>query len=86
MANPKTFTSHLYLPDIDIYEIQNAGYSEPNFATKCRKHEKAIYFSYFSVHEMRTLEEAARDALKTCDECAAEVVMPPTRWPEGAEL
>jgi hypothetical protein len=72
-------------PDLDIYEILNAGDPKPLFATKCRKHEKAIYFS-FGPYEERTLEEAARYALTTCDECKAEVVLPPTRWPEGAEL
>ena len=71
-------------PDLDIYEIMNAD-TVPLFATKCRKHEKAIYFS-FGPYEERTLEEAARYALTTCDECKTEVVMPPTRWPEGAEL
>ena len=72
-------------PDIDIYEIMNADFTNPLFATKCRKHEKLIYFS-FGTYETRAIEEAARDALTTCDECKTEVVMPPTRWPEGAEL
>ena len=84
-SNLGRWTIPTHLSGFDIYEIMNADLTNPLFATKCRKHEKLIYFS-FGTYETRAIEEAARDALTTCDECKTEVVMPPTRWPEGAEL
>ena len=54
---------------------------------KCVRHDQLI--EIFSIDFIeKTLIEIANEALTRCPKCIEEIeaMMPPTRWPEGAEL
>ena len=54
---------------------------------KCVRHDQLI--KIFSIDFIeKTLIEIANEALTRCPKCIEEIeaMMPPTRWPEGAEL
>jgi hypothetical protein len=54
---------------------------------KCIRHNELINVSSLDFID-KDLVTIAREALSRCSKCIEEIqaVMPPTRWPEGAEL
>lgn len=77
---------------LEIYHVPPSVF-DPSFssrlAVRCQKHNKTIEFDTDEVNDsLPNIVVDAKRALATCQTCIDETaaIMPPTRWPEGAEL